>query len=223
MDTRLQTHEMKAAVAKHKTTNGHSGQEQPVPVIIKKYANRRLYNTATSGYVTLENLAQMVRADTDFTVYDARTGQDITRSVLAQIILEEEGKGSSLLPIEFLRRLIRLYGDNLQSFVPGYLDMSMEAFSRNQEQIRRYVADALSGKGAMEQFEGLARQNVAFFERAMRMFSPFVPNNPEAGRNDEASTPPTEDVAQASNPELEELRQQISAMQQQLDKLAGRS
>ena len=106
------------------------------PITIKKYANRRLYNTAKSSYVTLEHLAQMVRDGQDFVVYDAKTGEDITRSVLTQIIFEEEAKGQNMLPISFLRQLIRLYGDSLQGVVPGYLEASMEAFGRNQEQLR---------------------------------------------------------------------------------------
>src|SRR6201997_1780774 len=109
------------------------------PVIIKKYANRRLYNTQTSTYVTLDHLAGMVKEGTEFEVRDARTGEDITRSVLTQIIFEEEAKGQNLLPIRFLRQLIRLYGDSLQSFVPGYLDLSMESFAKNQEAIRNRI------------------------------------------------------------------------------------
>ena len=112
------------------------------PVVIKKYANRRLYNTQTSSYVTLDHLAQMVKEGTEFEVHDARTGEDITRSVLTQIIFEEEAKGQNLLPIRFLRQLIRFYGDSLQAFVPGYLDMSMESFTKNQEAMRNRIAEA---------------------------------------------------------------------------------
>src|SRR6185503_10615934 len=115
------------------------------PTTIKKYANRRLYNTGTSTYVTLEDLAEMVKSGEDFVVFDARTGEDITRSVLTQIIFEEENKGQNLLPIRFLRQLIRMYGDSLQAFVPGYLDMSMEGFTRQQEQVRERVAQAFGG------------------------------------------------------------------------------
>ena len=141
------------------------------PVIIKKYANRRLYNTQTSSYVTLDHLAGMVKDGTEFEVQDARTGEDITRSVLTQIIFEEEAKGQNLLPIKFLRQLIRFYGDSLQAFVPGYLDMSMESFTKNQGAMRDRIAEAMGGGNQM--IENLTRQNLAMFERAMQMFSPF--------------------------------------------------
>jgi polyhydroxyalkanoate synthesis repressor PhaR len=196
------------------------------PIVIKKYANRRLYNTATSGYVTLDSLAQMVREQVDFVVYDARTGEDITRSVLTQIIFDEEGKGRGLLPIEFLRHLIRLYGDSLQTFVPCYLDMSMEALSRNQEQIRHYMAETLSGKTPLEQFEGFARQNLAFFERTMRMFAPFAtagadaPSRPEEPVRAEAPASP---ATERQNTEIEELRKQLLTMQQQINDLVIRT
>ena len=145
--------------------------EEQVPVVIKKYANRRLYNTKTSSYVTLDHLAKMVKEGTEFVVHDARSGEDITRSVLTQIIFEEEAKGQSLLPIKFLRQLIRFYGDSLQSFVPGYLDLSMESFTKNQEAMRTRMAEALGG--GSQALEAMTRQNLAMFERAMKMFSPF--------------------------------------------------
>src|SRR5580693_5969810 len=141
------------------------------PVVIKKYANRRLYNTQTSSYVTLDHLAQMVKEGTEFEVQDARSGEDITRSVLTQIIFEEEAKGQNLLPIKFLRQLIRFYGDSLQAFVPGYLDMSMDSFTKNQGAMRGRIAEAMGGGNQM--VENLTRQNLAIFERAMQMFSPF--------------------------------------------------
>ena len=126
-------------MTEEKTNESSSSAE---PVVIKKYANRRLYNTQTSSYVTLDHLCEMVKEGVDFEVRDARTGEDITRSVLTQIIFEEEAKGQNLLPIRFLRQLIRLYGDSMQSFVPGYLDLSMESFSKNQEAIKNRVAEA---------------------------------------------------------------------------------
>ena len=141
------------------------------PVVIKKYANRRLYNTQTSSYVTLDHLAAMVKEGTEFEVQDARTGEDITRSVLTQIIFEEEAKGQSLLPIKFLRQLIRFYGDSLQAFVPGYLDMSMDSFTKNQGAMRDRIAEALGGGNQM--VENLTRQNLQMFENAMAMFTPF--------------------------------------------------
>ena len=144
------------------------------PIKIKKYANRRLYNTGTSTYVTLEDLAVMVKAGEDFTVEDAKTGEDITRSVLAQIIFEQENKeGQNLLPINFLRQLIRFYGDSMQALIPGYLNLSMDSFSRNHERIREQVSTAFGGKGMLKEFEAIARQNMQMFERAVRMFTPF--------------------------------------------------
>src|SRR5260221_13684040 len=149
------------------------GGPKPAPVVIKKSANRRLYNTATSAYVTLEHLSQMVKDKIDFVVYDAKTGDDITRSVLTQIIFEEESKGGqTLLPIPFLRQLISFYGDSLQGVVPQYLEMSMTQFARNQEQMRKYLQNAF-GFNPFQQFESMGKQNMAMFEQAMRMFNPF--------------------------------------------------
>ena len=160
---------------------GSEGGPKPAPVVIKKYANRRLYNTATSAYVTLDHLATMVKEKTDFVVYDAKTGDDITRSVLTQIIFEEESKGGqTLLPIPFLRQLISFYGDSLQGVVPQYLEMSMAQFARNQEQMRKYLQNAF-GFNPFQQFEAMGKQNMAMFEKAMRMFNPFqLPGGPGA-------------------------------------------
>ncbi|MEM9810184.1 MAG: polyhydroxyalkanoate synthesis repressor PhaR [Pseudomonadota bacterium] len=138
---------------------------------IKKYANRRLYNTKSSSYVTLDSLAAMVRRGEDFVVVDAKSGKDLTRTVLAQIIFEQETKGQNLLPVRFLRQLIGLYGDNLQSFVPSYLEASMEAFRKNQETMRQSLSEAFtSPQSGMRIFEDAARQNMAFFEQGMAMF-----------------------------------------------------
>ena len=193
-------------------------QAKADPVIIKKYANRRLYNTQTSSYVTLDHLCEMVKKGTDFEVRDARTGDDITRSVLTQIIFEEEAKGQSLLPIKFLRQLIGFYGDSLQGFVPGYLDMSMESFTKNQETMRNRIAEAFGGGSQV--LETLTRQNLAMFERAMQMFSPFVPK-PRAGDDDakpngagETKSKPSEDIS--------ELKSEIEAMRRQLSELSQR-
>ena len=147
-----------ACVQSSGTRVGRKSQDRR-PVVIKKYANRRLYNTQTSSYVTLDHLAAMVKDGTEFEVQDARTGEDITRSVLTQIIFEEEAKGQNLLPIKFLRQLIRFYGDSLQAFVPGYLDMSMESFTKNQGAMRDRIAEALGGGNQM--IENLTRQNLA--------------------------------------------------------------
>jgi polyhydroxyalkanoate synthesis repressor PhaR len=189
------------------------------PVVIKKYANRRLYNTQTSTYVTLDHLAQMVKEGTEFEVRDARTGEDITRSVLTQIIFEEEAKGQSLLPIKFLRQLIRFYGDSLQSFVPGYLDMSMEGFTKNQEAMRSRLAEAFGGSTHV--IENMTRQNMAMFERAMQMFSPFAAaRTPKAGE-DEAKMNGAPDRAKPSE-EISELKNEIEAMRRQLAELSQR-
>jgi len=180
------------------------------PVVIKKYANRRLYNTQTSSYVTLDHLAGMVKDGVEFEVQDARTGDDITRSVLTQIIFEEEAKGQNLLPIKFLRQLIRFYGDSLQAFVPGYLDMSMDSFTKNQGAMRDRIAEAMGGGNQM--IENLTRQNLAIFERATQMFTPFG----AAGRKPEepAEEKPSSSDVDALKREMEAMRRQISELSQ---------
>ena len=185
------------------------------PIVIKKYANRRLYNTAKSSYVTLEHLAQMVRDGQDFVVNDAKTGTDITRSVLAQIIFEEEAKGHNMLPANFLRQLIRLYGDTLQGFVPGYLDASMDTFALNQEKMRSQVTKAFEANPALANFEALARTNMEWFENAMRMFAPF------AGQTGTGKQEGDKQVAKGSgkDAELEQLKSQLAEMQAQLAKI----
>ncbi|WP_341704193.1 polyhydroxyalkanoate synthesis repressor PhaR [Ferrovibrio sp.] len=182
-------------------------------VKIKKYANRRLYNTATSSYVTLENLCQMVKDGQDFVVEDAKTGDDITRSVLTQIIFEEESKGQNLLPIGFLRRLITFYGDSLQTLVPSYLDVSMASFQRNQEQMRQYMAEAFGEMFPFRNIEEMGRQNMAMFQRAMTMFNPFMANladssveKPAAGGGEQ---PAEVDTLKS---QLDELRKQVEAL-----------
>lgn len=183
------------------------------PIIIKKYANRRLYNTAKSSYVTLDHLAQMVRDGQDFVVNDAKTNDDITRGVLAQIIFEEEAKeGNTMLPANFLRSLIRLYGDTLQGFVPGYLDASMETFGKNQERMREQVRQAFEANPALANFEALARTNMEWFENAMRMFAPFTATLPKGP----GGKPAGKEV------ELESLKEQLAAMQLQLNKLVNK-
>ena len=200
------------------------------PVTIKKYANRRLYNTAKSSYVTLEHLAAMVREGVDFIVYDAKSGDDITRSVLTQIIFEEEAKGQNMLPVSFLRQLIGLYGDTLQGYVPGYLEASMDAFTRNQEKLREQVTVAFGANPAVSNFETVARQNMGLFQNALRLFTPFngmpgmpgTPGGPSAPRtpgsagsagSENAAPPPK------AEPEFDALKSQLAEMQAQLDKL----
>lgn len=190
------------------------------PITIKKYANRRLYNTETSSYVTLDHLAQMVKDDKDFAVFDAKTGEDITRSVLTQIIVEEESKGGqNLLPISFLRQLIGFYGDSLGGLVPRYLEHAMGSFATNQEQMRTYMEKALGGMFPMNQFEEMNKQNVAFFENAMKMFSPFpgdtgapgaAPSKPEAAADDKDAD------------DLDDLKSQLETMQAQLNQLMNK-
>ena len=195
-------------------TNGHDNGKPAVR--IKKYANRRLYNTATSSYVTLDYLAQMVREGQDFTVEDAKTGEDITRSVLTQIIVEEEAKGQNMLPINFLRQLISLYGDNLQFLVPRYLEQSMEAFGKNQEQMRSYMKDSFGGIFPFDRFQEMSKQNIAFFEQAMKLWSPF---RPQPGGAPAEATPSAAKPEAKSN-DLDDLKSQMQALQKQLETLA---
>jgi polyhydroxyalkanoate synthesis repressor PhaR len=203
------------------------GGAKTAPVVIKKYANRRLYNTATSAYVTLDHLSQMVKNKTDFVVYDAKTSEDITRSVLTQIIFEEESKGGqTLLPIPFLRQLISFYGDSLQGVVPQYLEMSMTQFARNQEQMRRYMQNAF-GFNPFQQFESMGKQNMAMFEQAMRMFNPFggagggAPGTTPAPHMNGA-TPPSSDAAAgpAAGGTIDDLKRKLDELQSQLAEIS---
>ena len=191
-------------------------------VTIKKYANRRLYNTATSSYVTLDHLAQMVKDGTEFSVFDAKTGEDITRSVLTHIIVEEENKGQNLLPIDFLRHLISFYGDSLQAVVPNYLDYTMQAFARNQEQMRGSMQDALGGLNPFDQFEEMGKQNMAMFENAMKMFVPFYGSSDANTHNETATEAAAADTEKESETnELKALKAQLAKMQVQLDRMSG--
>jgi polyhydroxyalkanoate synthesis repressor PhaR len=167
-------------------SDNENGDEQPV--VIKKYANRRLYNTATSSYVTLDHLARMVKDGVDFVVLDAK-GTDITRSVLTQIIVEEEGKGQNLLPISFLRQLISFYGDNMQRMLlPQYLEYSLDAFARNQERMQKYMQETFGHMFPFGRLEEMGKQNVAMFEQAMKMFAPFPTS--DRGQRTEAALRP---------------------------------
>src|SRR5437870_7220271 len=154
------------------TPNGDRASDAK-PVVVKKYANRRLYNTAASTYVTLEDLAKMIKDGGNFVAYDAKSGEDITRSVLTQIIVEQEHKGQNLLPISFLRQLISLYGDSMQFLVPGYLEQAMVSFAQNQEQMRKNL-QATFGIFPFGQFEEMGKQNIALFEQALKMLSPYA-------------------------------------------------
>jgi polyhydroxyalkanoate synthesis repressor PhaR len=191
------------------------------PVIIKKYANRRLYNTATSSYVTLDLLSQMVKDHVDFVVYDAKTGEDITRSVLTQIIVEEEGKnGQNMLPISFLRNVISFYGDSLGGVVPQYLEHSMQQFARNQEQMRQVMQNALDGLFPMQNMEELNKQNMAFFESAMKMFAPhgMMPGFPTATTGPDVQRDTRKDSGSGDG-DVQAMKAQMAEMQRKLDRL----
>ena len=193
-----------------------SGNGQNGPITIKKYANRRLYNTATSSYVTLDHLCQMVKDGVEFTVFDAKTGEDITRQVLTQIIVEEESKGGqNLLPLNFLRQLIKFYGDNLQFLVPRYLEHSMESFARNQEQMRKAMQDSFGGMFPFGRFEEMGKQNLALFEQAMQMFNPFR----AAGGNGGAQAGEAADQAKKAADSVDALREQLDQLQKKIDAL----
>jgi len=186
------------------------------PTVIKKYANRRLYHTGTSSYVTLEDLAGLVRGGEDFVVYDAKSGDDITRSVLAQIIFDEESKdGQNLLPIAFLRQLIRFYGDSMQALVPRYLEFSMDNLTRDQNQFREQMAKAFAGGpfagGALDAIQAQSRANMQMFTEAFRLFNPFA----AAAANAKAETTPA-----AKGDELGELKRELGEMRERLDKLS---
>lgn len=199
------------------------GERASKPITIKKYANRRLYNTATSSYVTLDHLCQMVKENVDFAVYDAKTGEDITRPVLTQIIVEEEAKGEHLLPISFLRQLISFYGAGMQAMVPTYLEQMMQAFAANQEQFAQAMQKSMGGmfpfanvSENMEKMEQARRQNLALFQKTMKMFSPF-PNGEEESAEGAAGS------AKEKAEELEHLKRQVDRLQRQLDKISESS
>jgi polyhydroxyalkanoate synthesis repressor PhaR len=181
------------------------------PVIIKKYANRRLYNTGTSTYVTLEDLATMVKKGEDFVVYDAKNGEEITRSVLTQIIFEQENKeGQNLLPINFLRQLIRFYGDSMQMLVPRFLETSIESLRREQSKLRDQMAQAF-GVPNLGNMEEQVRRNMEMFQRAFAMFAPFARREAQNA---------AEGNPERSSGELEELKRQLNEMQKRLDRLS---
>lgn len=191
------------------------------PTVIKKYANRRLYNTGTSTYVTLEDLSVMVKDEDDFVVFDAKSGDDITRSVLTQIIFEQENKGENLLPIAFLRQLIRFYGNSMQSIVPSYLEFSLSNLTRDQDKFREHLSQTF-GSTAFDAIEDQVRRNSELFARSMRMFSPF-------GAEDAESTPPqpegsgsqpTKSGGDASS-DIDLLRQELKDMQKKIDTIAN--
>jgi polyhydroxyalkanoate synthesis repressor PhaR len=192
----------RARTKRRDTENGNANDpNSPNVTTIKKYANRRLYNTATSNYVTLDHLCQMVKGGEDFVVYDAKTRENITRSVLTQIIVEEESKGQNLLPIGFLRQLIGFYGDSLQMVVPRYLDHVMSTFSENQDRTRSHMQDALGELFPFGQFEELSKQNMAMFENALSMFNPAAAADPKPQATSSSTESPSAEPKSGPNPE----------------------
>jgi polyhydroxyalkanoate synthesis repressor PhaR len=191
--------------------------DEKEPITIKKYANRRLYNTGTSAYVTLEDLATMVKEGENFVVFDAKSGEDITRSVLAQIIFEQENKeGQSLLPIAFLRQLIRFYGDSMQMMVPHFLEQSMQSLTSQQGKFREQMTQAFGGVG-FGPLEDQVRRNMEMFEKTFAMFAPFA-----RGQTKSAEGKPAEDKPQGSGGEMDDLKRQLDELQKRLDKLGGK-
>ena len=217
------------------------------PVVVKKYANRRLYNTETSTYVTLDDLAAMVKSERDFVVYDAKSGDDLTHSVLTQIIVEQESRmasGQTLLPVPFLRQLIRFYGDSVGKLVPSYLQVSLDTLTREQSRVREQFTSAFSPQSALEAYHEQTRKNLVMFEQAMKMFSPFAaagatPSAKTEAHGDAAAKPATPHTdpapshlavvkpaatppagTPAANDQLSEMRTQLAAMQSMIDKLA---
>lgn len=188
------------------------------PVVVKKYANRRLYNTESSSYITLDNLAEMVRQGRDFVVYDAKTGEDITRGVLTQIIVEEEGKGRALLPTAFLRQLIGFYGDQMQSMVPRFLEQAMGALAQQQEQMRSAMQKTMGSMTTIFPFgnmEEVSRQNMAMMERAFSLFTPFYRG--QEGGEDGQGTGQAPDRGSAPSQEVAELRAEVEHLRRQLE------
>ena len=218
------------------------------PVVVKKYANRRLYNTETSTYVTLDDLAAMVKSERDFVVYDAKSSDDLTHSVLTQIIVEQEGRmatGQTMFPVPFLRQLIRFYGDGVAKLVPSYLQVSLDTLTREQAKMREQFTSAFSPQSALDVYHEQTRKNLAMFEQAMRMFTPFGPTSgmyapttaadaaaPAASTKSAKPAAPTPDnsashlsvvkpAAAAANDQLAEMRAQLATMQTMIDKLAN--
>jgi polyhydroxyalkanoate synthesis repressor PhaR len=199
--------------------------EKKEAVVIKKYANRRLYNTETSTYVTLEDLATMVRGDRDFVVYDAKTGDDLTHGVLTQIIVEQENRqgGQTLLPVPFLRQLIRFYDDSIGRMVPGYLQFSLENLAKEQEKFRGLFANAFSNPAAaFEAYQDQARKNMAMFEQALTMWTPFtgVPGGPKPDKGAAAGETKAAPAGKGETDDISDLKAQLASMQQKIDKLS---
>jgi len=205
--------------AKSTDTRNSKGKVGDV-IVIKKYANRRLYNTATSSYVTLDFLSDLVKGGQEFVVYDAKSGEDITRPVLTQIIFEQENKGQNLLPVQFLRQLISFYGDSMQNYVPSYLEMSMDAFARNQDQFKKQLSSTFGAAPGFNMFEDNVRKNMALYEQAMKMFTttmPGMPNMPDFPGAPKAPATPSEPVSKTQD--IDEIKRQLASLQEQLAKI----
>ena len=208
----------RTSVADEKNKGGNKSEADAV--VIKKYANRRLYNTRTSAYVTLEDLAAMVREGVDFVVYDAKTNDDLTRQILTQIIFEEESRGEALLPVQFLRQLIGFYGGQMQEVLPSYLEMSLANFGRQQEQFASQMSRAFGTAAGATLMEDAARANIAMFERAMQMFPGFGYARAEPAESKVGPATPPEPAGHAPDA-LDEMRRQMDEMRRQIDRLAG--
>lgn len=207
-----------------------SSPDKKEPVVIKKYANRRLYNTETSTYVTLDDLAAMVKGERDFVVFDAKSGDDLTHAVLTQIIVDQEGRmgNQTLLSVPFLQQLIRFYGAGIEKMVPSYLQISLESLAREQDRFRTQFAGAFTPHGAFEAYQEQARKNIAMIEKAMTMFTPFAKGGAAGG---EQATAEGEAAATAAAPtaapvsdasEIAELKAQLATMQARLEKLSSK-
>lgn len=195
------------------------------PVTIKKYANRRLYNTDTSSYVTLDDLAEMVRAERDFIVHDAKSGEDLTHAVLTQIIVEQESKGQNLLPIRFLRQLIRFYGNSIEKIVPSYLEFSLDSLTREQERYTKQFAGAFTAP-PFEMMQEQAKQNFAMFEKALGLFNPYTQPDDGSGAAEAQPAPASAEngSAEKSSPsELSDLKAELAAMQDKLEQISKRN
>ena len=205
---------------KNKTAAKASDAEKPI--VIKKYANRRLYNTATGEFVTLETLHQMVQREELFTVQDAKTGKDLTSSVLTQIIAEEEVKGHNMLPLKTLRQLLKLYSDGIGPQFSNYLEQSIEAFSENQQKVMQQMSDMLSGNQGIDQWAEMSRRNLELFQSSLGMFNPQPSAENEKGPRQEPPPEPSSEPSPETEQEteLETLRQQMAEMQKQLNALS---
>lgn len=194
------------------------------PITIKKYANRRLYNTDTSSYVTLDDLAEMVRAERDFVVNDAKTGEDLTHAVLTQIIVDQESKGQNLLPIKFLQQLIRFYGNSIERIVPSYLEFSLDSLAREQDRYRKQFAGAFAAP-SFEMMQEQAKQNFAMFEKALGMFNPYAQGDAQdqTGASQNDNEPAGKQKPGGGSDDIANLRAELAAMQDKLDKISKQS